>query len=263
METGLEGMLKDKVVAVTGGAGGIGQGIARALLDCGAKAGIIDLDRERSRSAAKELGRDSDKLLAVAADVTDPDSITSALLALKDRFGQLDGLVNGAGVVRLGAAEELTSADIDFEFGVNAKGILLASQAAAEIMKVSGGGAIVNIASNAGKVGYSNMAGYNASKAAVISLTRSLSVEWASHNINVNAVCPGGVATEMLESVADFLSEKLSTDRDELLASMVPAQLGRHIRPVEVGRVVAFLLSDSAQIIRGQSISIDGGDVPW
>lgn len=107
------------------------------------------------------------------------------------------------------------------------------------------------------------MAGYNASKAAVISLTRSLSMEWVDKGINVNAVCPGGVATEMLKNVADFLGPRLGQDSGELLKTMVPQQLGRHIQPVEVGRVVAFLLSDAAQIIRGQSINVDGGDTPY
>jgi NAD(P)-dependent dehydrogenase (short-subunit alcohol dehydrogenase family) len=142
------------------------------------------------------------------------------------------------------------------------KGVLLASQVAASNFG-DGGGAIVNIASNAGKVGYRNMAGYNASKAAVISLTRSLSLEWVDKKINVNAVCPGGVATDMLKGVADFLSPRLGQDSAALFNTMVPAQLGRHIQPIEVGRVVAFLLSDAAVIIRGQSISIDGGDTPY
>ena len=144
---------------------------------------------------------------------------------------------------------------------VNVKGVLLASQAAAR--HFPGKGAIVNIASNAGKVGYRNMAGYNASKAAVISLTRSLSMEWVDKGINVNAVCPGGVATDMLKNVADFLGPRLGQDSGELLKTMVPQQLGRHIQPVEVGRVVAFLLSDAAEIIRGQSINVDGGDTPY
>jgi NAD(P)-dependent dehydrogenase (short-subunit alcohol dehydrogenase family) len=125
------------------------------------------------------------------------------------------------------------------------------------------GGAIVNIASNAGKVGYPNMAAYNASKAAVISLTRSLASEWAEHGINVNAVCPGGVETPMLTDVARWIGEREGVDQAELLPMMMPAQLGRHVQPIEVGRVVAFLLSDDAAIIRGQSINVDGGDTPY
>src|SRR5690606_12727825 len=200
--------------------------------------------------------------LAVAADVTLPESLDTAFDRIIARFGTLSGLVNNAGVIRLGAAETIAPGDLDLELAVNVKGVLLASQAASRRFGEAGG-AIVNIASNAGKVGYPNMAGYNASKAAVISLTRSLSLEWAGRKINVNAVCPGSVATDMLKSVADFISGGEAKASDQMLGTMVARQLDRHILPIEVGRVVAFLLSDAATIIRGQSISVDGGDTPF
>ena len=252
--------LQDKVIAVTGGAGGIGGGIAQAILGAGGRVGLLDLDREKVEAAAARLGA-GDRVAAFAADVTDPASIEAAMKGLHDAMGGLHGLVNNAGVVKLGPADETSPEGFDLEMAVNVKGVLLTAQAAAR--HFDKGGSIVNIASNAGKVGYRNMAGYNASKAAVISLTRSLSLEWAEKGINVNAVCPGGVATDMLKSVADFLAPRLSQDKDALFDTMYPAQLGRHIQPIEVGRVVAFLLSDAATIIRGQSISIDGGDTPY
>ena len=107
------------------------------------------------------------------------------------------------------------------------------------------------------------MAAYNAAKAAVISLTRSLSAEWASHRINVNAVCPGGVDTAMLHEAAEWLAPRVGLSAPELHARMKPRQMDRHIQPLEVGRVVAFLLSDAAAIIRGQAINVDGGDAPY
>ena len=97
----------------------------------------------------------------------------------------------------------------------------------------------------------------------MIGLTRSLAMEWAADGINVNAVCPGGVDTPMLAGVAEWLSPRTGAAAEELLAGMGPAQLGRKITPLEVGRVVSFLLSDDALIIRGQSISVDGGDTPY
>lgn len=253
--------LQDRVIAVTGGAGGIARGIAEAVLEAGGRVALMDLDAERTRAAAQALDA-GDRATGVGADVTDPASLDAAFGAVARQFGRLDGLVNNAGIVRLGPADETTPAGLDLEMAVNVKGVLLAAQAAARHF-AKGSGAIVNIASNAGKVGYRNMAGYNASKAAVISLTRSLSLEWAERGINVNAVCPGGVATDMLKSVADFLAPRIGQDREALFGTMVPAQLGRHIQPIEVGRVVVFLLSDAAVIIRGQSISIDGGDTPF
>ena len=114
----------------------------------------------------------------------------------------------------------------------------------------SEGGAIVNVASNAGK-------------AAVINLTRTLAAEWAGHGIDVNAVCPGSVATPMLRNVAEFLSAQSGESADAHFARMVPKQPGRHIQPVEVGRVVAFLLSPGAAIIRGQAVNVDGGETPY
>jgi NAD(P)-dependent dehydrogenase (short-subunit alcohol dehydrogenase family) len=97
----------------------------------------------------------------------------------------------------------------------------------------------------------------------VINLTRSLAAEWAPLRINVNAVCPGGVDTPMLLAVAEWITARQGGDAQELVQRMTPAQLGRHVQPVEVGRVVAFLLSDQAAIIRGQAVNVDGGDTPY
>lgn len=253
--------LQDRVVAVTGGGGGIAGGIAEAILEAGGRVALMDLAGTRAAETATQLDADGTRAIAVDADVTDPQSLEKAFAEIADRMGRLDGLVNNAGVIRMGPADEATPENLDLELGVNVKGVLLASQAAARHFGEKG--AIVNIASNAGKVGYPNMAGYNASKAAVINLTRSLSLEWAKRGINVNAVCPGGVATDMLKTVADFITGGETAESEKMLQSMVPHQLGRHIQPIEVGRVVAFLLSDAAVIIRGQSITIDGGDTPY
>ncbi|QDZ02273.1 SDR family oxidoreductase [Nitratireductor mangrovi] len=253
--------LQDKVYVITGGAGGIARGIAEAILERGGRVALFDLDQAKVSAAAAAL-EVRDRAMSAVANVTDLDSLKAAFGDVERRMGRLDGLVNNAGIVRLGPADETTPDGLDLELAVNVKGVLLASQVAATHFG-DGGGSIVNIASNAGKVGYRNMAGYNASKAAVINLTRSLSLEWAEKRINVNAVCPGGVATDMLKSVADFLAPRLGQDKGALFDTMYPAQLGRHIQPIEVGRVVAFLLSDAATIIRGQSINIDGGDTPY
>lgn len=253
--------LQDRVIAVTGGAGGIARGIAEAILEAGGNVGLLDLPGTKIVEVAQSLDASGTRVIAIHADVTDPSSLDAAFAALAEKFGRFDGLVNNAGVIRMGPAETATSANLDLEFAVNIKGVALASQAAAR--RLTDGGAIVNIASNAGKVGYRNMAGYNASKAAVISLTRSLSLEWAEKKINVNAVCPGGVATDMLKTVADFITGGDAAEAEKMMKNMVAQQLGRHILPIEVGRVIAFLLSDAAQIIRGQSISVDGGDTPY
>jgi meso-butanediol dehydrogenase/(S,S)-butanediol dehydrogenase/diacetyl reductase len=256
--------LDGKVVFVTGGGRGIGRGIAQGCAEAGACVGLGDLRAEDAAETARLVAASGGRAHAVALDVTERASLDAAVEATASAFGRLDGWVNNAGVLRLGAALEATPEDFEVQLRVNAEAVLAGCQAAARRMIAQGsGGAIVNVASNAGKVGYRNMAGYNASKAAVISLTRSLSLEWAESHINVNAVCPGGVETPMLRDVAEWLSPRLGQTPDALHAQMKPQQMERRIQPVEVGRVVAFLLSDAAVIIRGQSINVDGGDTPY
>jgi len=256
-------MLLYKAVFVTGGGRGIGRGIAEALAEAGAHVGIGDLQLQAAQETARLVEGRGCRALAVALDVTQAASLEAAASAMTTTFGRLDGWVNNAGVLRLDAALDARAEDFDAQMRVNAQAVLLGCQAAARRMIGQGGGAIVNVASNAGKVGYRNMAGYNASKAAVVSLTRSLALEWAEHDINVNAVCPGGVDTPMLREVAEWLAPRLGQAPDALHAQMKPQQMERRIQPIEVGRVVAFLLTDAAAIIRGQSINVDGGDTPY
>jgi len=256
--------LAGKVVFVTGGGRGIGRGIAEACAEAGADVALGDLRPEDAAETARLVAGSGRRAHAVRLDVTERASLEAAVAATVAALGRLDGWVNNAGVLRLGQALEASAEDFEAQMRVNAEAVLAASQAAARRMIAQGGGgAIVNVASNAGKVGYPNMAGYNASKAAVISLTRSLALEWAEAGINVNAVCPGGVDTKMLREVAEWLAPRLGQTADALHAQMKPRQLERRIRPIEVGRVVAFLLSDAAGIIRGQAINVDGGDTPY
>ena len=257
-------ILRDRVVVVTGAARGLGAGIAEAVLEAGARVVLSDLRQNEVEATAKRLEASGARTAAFAADVTDPAAPERLVAATVARFGRLDGLVNNAGLIEMVPALDADPATLDRQFRVNVTGLYACCQAAARRMIAQAeGGAIVNIASNAGKVGFPNMAGYNASKAAVVSLARSLAAEWAAHRINVNAVCPGSVLTPMLTDVAAWLSPRQGIAADALLARMVPAQLGRHILPAEVGRVVAFLLSDAAVIIRGQSINVDGGETPY
>lgn len=255
--------LTDRVYIVTGSAGGIGEGIATAILEQGGKVALVDLRADAVQAAARRVDPDGDRTLPVEGDVTSIESASSAVRKTVEHFGRLDGIVNNAGVVTLDTAWDASAEAWDREFRVNVTGSFVMAQAVGRHLRAHGGGAIVNVASNCGKVGYKNMAGYNASKAAVINMTRSLALEWAPDGINVNAVCPGGVDTPMLAGVAEWLSPRIDVPADELLASMGPAQLGRKVQPTEVGRVVAFLLSDDAVIIRGQAINVDGGDTPY
>jgi len=264
----LDNMLSSRVVFITGAARGIGRGVAEAVLESGGKVVLADLDCAALELTKTELcsthAVSEQRIFTTEIDVADAPSVQQAFEAALENFGRLDGLVNNAGITRLGPDIEAGVDDWQQQLNVNLVGTHNCCQKFAELLIASGRpGAIVNIASNAGKVGYPNMAGYNASKAAVISLTRTLAGEWAEHDINVNGVCPGGVDTPMLMEVAVSVGKRIGEDPVELLKTMVPAQMGRHIQPNEIGRVVAFLLSDAALIIRGQSINADGGDTPY
>ncbi len=255
--------LKGKTYVVTGAAGGIGQGISEALLAEGANVLLTDIDERRTSAVRDAVDPSGDQTLAIQADLADsgrPDEIVEAALS---RFSSLDGLVNNAGIITMDTAWDASSRDWTRQLDINVTASFTMAQAVGRHLRNSGGGSIVNVASNCGKVGYNNMAAYNASKAAVISLTRSLAAEWARDNINVNAVCPGAVDTPMLGAVAKWLEPVINEPASQILDGMSAAQLGRKIKPIEVGRVIAFLLSDDAVIIRGQSINVDGGDTPY
>ena len=261
--------LADRVIVVTGAGSGIGRGIALAVAEEGGAVVALDLDLASARGTAVAVEEAGAPALPLGVDVTDAVAVAGAIAVSAGRFDRIDGWVNNAGVLRMGPALESGDDDWAPQLEVNSRAVYSCCRLAARRMIEQGpsdrgsAGAIVNVASNAGKVGYPNMAAYNASKAAVISLTRSLAGEWAEHGINVNAVCPGGVETPMLSQVAEWIGEKQGLDPETLIGEMKPAQLGRHIQPIEVGRVVAFLLSDRAAIIRGQSINVDGGDTPY
>jgi NAD(P)-dependent dehydrogenase (short-subunit alcohol dehydrogenase family) len=256
--------LEGKVVLVTGAANGLGAGIVEALLARGARIALADVDATALKATQARLDPSSARTVSIVTNVTDEAAIGRFVSGAAAAFGRIDALVNNAGVIVMGAALEEQRQAFDAQFAVNVGGLFACCKAAArQMIAQATGGAIVNIASNAGKVGFPAMAGYNASKAAVINLTRTLAAEWAPHGINVNAICPGSVATPMLRNVAEFLSSQSGQPADSHFDRMVPAQLKRHIEPVEVGRVVAFLLSDDAEIIRGQSINVDGGETPY
>ncbi len=257
-------LLKNRTILITGASTGIGQGIALALAQDGAKLAVTSRSHERLADTMSLLKQADAAFITAALDVTDEDQIIDVINRVNNEFGRLDGLVNNAGIFLPEKSLEATYENFSSQLDTNLIGLMLCCKNAAKIMRTQkDGGKIVNIASNAGKVGFPLYAAYSATKAGVIRLTQTLANEWAKDNINVNAVCPGGVETPMLHAVADFISQETKGNSQEIFETLVPPQLGRHITAFEVGKVVAMLLSDYAEIIRGQSISIDGGETPF
>lgn len=237
-------MLKDRVYVVTGGATGIGAGIARVLRSHGA------------RVATFQPGSALDG--AIPCDVRKPAEVNSAIERVVRDYGRLDGLVNNAALTGLGAAAaflEASAQHIDDVLAVNVKGPIYCSQAfARHCVRIGQPGAIVHIASVGAFAAQENAAIYCASKAALAMLAKSMALELAQYGIRVNAVAPGDIYTATSANIADELAQSGASGR---FIRRTP--LGRRGTPGEVGEAAAFLLSERASFITGETIVVDGG----
>ena len=257
-------LLNNRVALVTGAGRGLGKGIANVLYAHGAKIVVGDIANDEVQKTAKEIRSKGGDAISVHMDITSLGDVESAFDIAYEKFGKVDILINNAGIVHLEEFFNLTSDAFTNTLEVNVTGTFLCSQVfARRIKEIKLPGNIVNISSNAGKVGYAGQLDYNASKAAVINLTRIMALELAPYKINVNAVCPGAVETEMLLECAQWITDKAGGDAYKLMQTFAPSQLGRLIRSEEVGEVVAFLASDKAAIIRGESLNVDAGNTPY
>ena len=252
---------RGKGLVITGAAGGIGRAIAEHLTAQGARVVVSDFREEAVAATVKAIGG---KSYGVAMDVGSPDSIAAGIAAAETHLRRIDGLVNCAAIVTHSDPLEISWNDWRKQFEVNLFGAYEASRLVAKRMIATGTrGAIVSIASEAGKKGHAESLAYSASKAALISMTRMLSEALAGHDINVNCVCPGGVATPMLREVSVAYSGVTGEKAEAIFDKMISQQLVRHLQPIEVARVVSFLLSDDALLVRGQAVNADAGETPY
>lgn len=252
--------LTGRVALVTGAARGIGKSVVLRFAREGAALALADLDADRAQRSVEEITRLGARAEVFRVDVTQREQVEATVTAAVKSFGQVDILVNCAGVSLVAPLAEIDDGTWDRVLDTNLRGTFLFCQAVAPHMAGQGCGKIINFSSMAAKVGGRWMTVYSAAKAGVIGLTRSLARELAEHRINVNAVCPGIVPTEMWESMRSRQAEKLGIPVekvDEYYASQIP--LKRVATTEDVSNIVYFLASSTSDYITGQAINVTGG----
>ena len=243
--------LENKIALVTGAARGIGQAIALQLAADGADLALCDVKAEwldDTAAKVKALGRRAE---CYAMNVADGAAVGEAVAKVAADFGRIDVLINNAGITRDTLLIRMSEEDWDAVLDVNLKGAFLVTKAVVKFMMKQRAGAIVNIASVVGIMGNAGQANYTASKAGLIALTKTTAKELGSRNVRVNAIAPGFIHTAM--------TDKLSEPIKEAMLKMVP--LGRLGEPEDVAKAVAFLASDAAAYVNGQTLAVCGGMV--
>jgi NAD(P)-dependent dehydrogenase (short-subunit alcohol dehydrogenase family) len=246
--------LEDKVALVTGGAAGIGRAAAVAFAENGATVAISDLKIERGEEVAHAIEKTGGRAIFVRGDVSNPADIDRLVDTAVATFGRLDCAFNNAGIEgEMGSTVDCTEANFDRTIAINLKGVWLSmAREIRQMLSQSTGGAIVNMASVAGLVGFPNLPAYVASKHGVLGLTKTAALEYAKSGIRVNAVCPGVIHTEMIDRITgmDPEIEKQFTDLEPM---------GRMGTPEEIAAAAVWLCSDAASFVTGHPMTIDGG----
>jgi 2-deoxy-D-gluconate 3-dehydrogenase len=245
--------LKDKVAVVTGGNGGIGKAIARGLAGMGANIVIAARNEAKTKEAVTEIHKEfGTQVIGVKVDIRQEEQIRALAAKVRETFGRIDILVNNAGTNIRKLPQDYTAAEWDEVLDTNLRGAFLCSQACYPAMKAAGGGKVINIGSMTSIFGGAKVAPYGTSKGGIVQMTRSLAVAWAPDNIQVNALLPGFINTELTQKARKDL-----LDLEERVISRTP--VGRWGEPDELIGPAIFLASHAADFLTGVALPVDGG----
>lgn len=253
--------LEGKVCVITGAGRGIGAAIAATFIAQGARIAVLERDPGLAAEIQLKLASNGAEVRAYRVDVSDEAGVIETARQVARDFGSVDVLVNNAGIGRLGPSMSFSTQDFRDSMEVMTTGVFISSREFGRLLRANGGGAIVNISSINGMVAFPMRLAYSAAKAAVISMTKVLAVEWAAYGIRVNAVAPGNTETEMVQSAID-------QGLIDVNAYMQHTPLRRFARPEEIADTVLYVASDRSRYLTGQVIVPDGGWtafgwIPW
>ena len=249
--------LTRKVAIVTGAGSGIGRAIARLFAVQGAQVVALDLDGAAAGATADAIRSSGGRADAQPCDVADAHQVSEVFAGLDGARHRIDILVNNAGIAHVGTIEQTTEADLDRLYRVNVKGVFLCAQAAVPIMVRQGGGVILNMASIASLIGLPDRFAYSMSKGAVLTMTRSIAVDYMKQTIRCNCICPARVHTPFVDR---FVSRHYAGREKEVLQQLSEYQpMGRMGTADEVAHLALYLCSDEAAFVTGQAYPIDGG----
>ena len=243
--------LDGQVAVVVGGAGGLGAAMARGLAEAGAAVAVADANAAGAQAVADAIAAGGGRALAVTVDVSDAASVARMTDAVEAGLGPVEILVNSAGITHRAPAAEFPEAQWHRVIAVNLTGVYLASQAVGRRMVARRHGRIVNIASIAGEIGLPGTVAYSASKGGVVQLTRALAVEWAPHNVRVNAIAPSWFSTD----IGDLLHREPDYER----RAMQRVPVGRMGQPDELVGAALYLASEASRMVTGHILAVDGG----
>ena len=248
--------LTGKVAVVTGGGTGLGEAIAKALAEAGASIVLCGRRQEPLDKVASEIESGGGKALPIRTDVTNAEDVNAMASEVLNAFGRVDVLVNNAGINTVKPFLELTEKEWDAVLDTNLKGCFYCCQALGKGMVEQRSGSVINVVSVFGRTGFMNISPYIASKGAIVQLTKALAVEWARHNVRVNAIAPSYFETEMAK-------RDIESDERVLKFNLSKIPMRRGGKPHEMGGIAVFLASEASSFITGETIAVDGGWLAW